>query len=69
MAVTAWRIWLCRNSLVFEGKFAHPNAIYNEAVISLEEFQRCNLKELDTYQQDSGNNRNAELSWSPPLLV
>jgi hypothetical protein len=65
LVVAAWCIWLRRNSFVFEGKFTHPNVIYNEAVISLEEFKSCNLKAPDSNHQASRDNRNEELSWNP----
>jgi hypothetical protein len=66
MAVRARRIWLRRNSFVFEGNFAHPNAVYNEAVTSFEEFKRCNLKETGSSPQALGEHRISTLSWSPP---
>jgi hypothetical protein len=31
MAMISRRIWLRRNALVFEGKFAHPNDVFLDA--------------------------------------
>jgi hypothetical protein len=66
MAVVARRISLRRNAYVFEGKFDHPNGLYLEAVASLDEFRRCNLKETLPAPQDI-EDQGATLSlWLPP---
>jgi ribonuclease HI len=48
MAVIARRIWLRRNAWLFERRFDHPNTVYNEALRSLVEFKRCNIKEQES---------------------
>jgi ribonuclease HI len=46
MVVIARRIWLRRNTLVFEGVFIHPNEVYAKAGVSLKEFHRCNTQKI-----------------------
>lgn len=48
LVVMARRIWLRRNSLVFEGVFRHPNEVYAEVAEALEEFKRCNSQDLQS---------------------
>lgn len=42
LAVIARKLWLRRNSLVFERIFRHPNEVLEEAIVALEDFRRCN---------------------------
>jgi hypothetical protein len=46
MVVIARRIWLRRNTLVFESVFMNPNEVYAKAGASLKEFHRCNSQEM-----------------------
>jgi len=67
MIITARRIWLQRNTLVFEGVFCHPSEILEGAVVSLGEFQRCNNPDLspgDRYEGVLPASR--QLRWRPP---
>jgi hypothetical protein len=41
MAVICRRIWLRRNSLIFEGIFLHPNTLMMEAINAQDENRRC----------------------------
>jgi hypothetical protein len=41
MAVICRRIWLRRNSLIFEGTFLHPNILMMEAINAQDEYRRC----------------------------
>jgi hypothetical protein len=66
MAVVARCIWLKRNAYVFEGKFDHPSGLYLDAIASLDEFKRCNLKETLLAPQTSGDQGNILSSWFPP---
>ncbi|XP_062170938.1 uncharacterized protein LOC133876698 [Alnus glutinosa] len=43
LEMVARRIWLQRNSLVFEGKFLHPNTLYAEAISACDDFY-CSTK-------------------------
>jgi len=64
LAVLARRIWLRRNSLVFEGIFAHPDNVYNEGIISLGEFRRCKEKPGSDLSTRGSSSR--QPSWCPP---
>ncbi len=44
-AVLAQKIWLRRNSVVYEGPFAHPAQIFKKATAIMEDFHRFNVKE------------------------
>jgi hypothetical protein len=39
-AVTAWRIWLRRNSVIHGEQFSHPTRLLGDAQTSLNDFQR-----------------------------
>jgi hypothetical protein len=45
IAVVSRRIWLRRNSLVFEGTFAHPDSVLKDAILAQAEYRRCNKQE------------------------
>jgi hypothetical protein len=66
MAVVARRIWLRMNALVSEGKFDHPNGSYLEAVASLDEFRRCNLKDTMLAPPALREQGTTLSSWFPP---
>jgi hypothetical protein len=66
MAVTSRKIWLCRNALIFEGTFSHPDVVYNEATTSLLEYKKCNTKEQCCQMGESTSSRERVKSWFPP---
>ncbi|XP_062166249.1 uncharacterized protein LOC133872693 [Alnus glutinosa] len=66
MAVLAQRIWLRRNTLVFEGTFAHPDTVYKEGANSLNEFKRCNEKESIELSPRGTEPISRPSSWIPP---
>jgi hypothetical protein len=66
LAVLARRIWLRRNSLVFEGIFAHPNIVYKEGATSLCDFRRCNEKPGTELSLRGTTSTPRQPSWSPP---
>lgn len=51
MVITARRLWLRRNSFIFEGAFSSPSDILARAKVTLEEFMRC--LNLDQYTSES----------------
>jgi hypothetical protein len=54
LAIVARKIWLRRNSLVFDGKFIHPNILFSEAVSACYDFCRCNMLPLPTVSVEGG---------------
>jgi len=66
MAVTSRKIWLCRNALIFEGTFSHPDVVYNEATTSLLEYKKCNTKEQCCQMGERTSSRERVKSWFPP---
>jgi hypothetical protein len=65
--VVARKIWLRRNSLVFEGIFQSPNELYAEAVSYLEDFKSSN-KEEDILEDSFSiaDPAQSTLVWKPP---
>jgi hypothetical protein len=53
LIVTARRIWLRRNALIFEGVFRHPAEVFKGAESTLEEFKRCNRMELTAVESNN----------------
>jgi hypothetical protein len=47
MALVARKIWFRRNAFIFEGEFAHPNSIVEEATKACEKFKWCNSPPLN----------------------
>ncbi|XP_062158594.1 uncharacterized protein LOC133866044 [Alnus glutinosa] len=66
MAVIAMKIWLRRNSLIFEGFFANPNSVYKEGVKALEEFKQYNKKEEPPIQAEVLAPAIEAQKWQPP---
>jgi hypothetical protein len=66
MAVVAQRIWLWRNTLVFEGTYVHPDIVYKEGATSLNEFKRCNGKECIELSPEGTDPSLRTTSWTPP---
>jgi len=66
MAVIARKIWLRRNALIFDGKFAHPDVVFDEAKVSLLEFKRCNTKERCSQRAENSVSSAKATSWFPP---
>jgi hypothetical protein len=62
MAVMARKIWFRRNALIFEGKFAHPKSIMEEATKACEEFIQLNSTQPTQSRPAGGDNA----SWHPP---
>jgi hypothetical protein len=66
MTVTARRIWLRRNTLVFEGDFRHPSEVFEGAVAALEDFNRCNSTDLNPGDDTNDIQTSRQLRWHPP---
>jgi ribonuclease HI len=66
LAVVARKLWLRRNSLVFEGIFRHPNEVLEEAIVALEDFRRCNDLETQKAKLPVVANNSGLDRWSPP---
>ncbi len=62
LAMVAQSIWHRRNSLVFKGKFKHPNDVFSETTKALEEFTQCNNVSRPPEQVAEGTTD----SWLPP---
>jgi hypothetical protein len=67
MAVIARKIWLRRNSLIFEGLFVDPNSVKREGVKALEEFKQYN-KEEPPIQVKALAPVIEDKKWRPPPL-
>jgi ribonuclease HI len=68
LAVVARKVWLRRNSLVFEGVLRHPKEVLEEAILSLEEFRKWNSLEEFNVLQPEGVSFSKIDRWSPPHL-
>jgi ribonuclease HI len=66
LAVLARRIWLRRNTLVFEGTFVHPDTVCKGRATSLNEFKRCNGKECIERSPRGTEPIFRPSSWIPP---
>jgi ribonuclease HI len=66
MVVIARRIWLRRNTLVFESVFMNPNEVYAKAGASLKEFHRCNSQEMLPPTGGIDHCPARQQRWSPP---
>jgi hypothetical protein len=63
--VTARKIWLRRNTVVFGGMFSHPTQLLKEAKAVLEDFKRMNTSSsLPSVE----NHPPGEEKWVPPPL-
>jgi hypothetical protein len=68
LAVVARKVWLRRNSLVFEGVLRHPKEVLEEAIISLEYFRKWNsLEESNVLRSESASSSRMD-RWSPPPM-
>jgi hypothetical protein len=66
MAVTARKIWIRRNAMVFEGNFFQPNVVFSATVNTLAEFKQYNQKEEDPNQSMALVPTRGNLTWQPP---
>jgi ribonuclease HI len=66
LIVIARRIWLRRNTLIFEGIFRHPAEVFKGAVSTLEEFKRCNHMELTAIESNNLPTMARQKNWQPP---
>jgi len=66
MAVVSRRIWPRRNSLVFEGTFAHPDSVLKDAVSAQVEYRRCNKQEQSLLLEGGIPPCNRHNQWTPP---
>jgi hypothetical protein len=66
LAVVARKVWLRRNSLVFEGVFRHPKEVLEEAFLSLEDFRKWNSLEESNVMQSGSVSFSRMDRWSPP---
>jgi hypothetical protein len=65
LTVVARKVWLRRNSLVFEGVLRHPKEVLEEAILSLEDFRKWNsLEESNVLQSESVSSSRMD-RWSP----
>jgi ribonuclease HI len=64
MAVISRRIWLRRNSWVFEGVFAHPDNVMNDSISAQDDYRRC-MKSSQT-SADRTIPCNRQSWWLPP---
>lgn len=66
MAVVARGTSFRRNKWVFEGKFDHPNEVYNSALSSLEEFRTCVNPEVISREEERQAQVILPEVWKPP---
>jgi len=64
MAVISKRIWLKRNSWVFEEIFAHPDNVMNDSISTQDDYRRC-MKSSQT-SADRTIPCNRQSRWLPP---
>jgi ribonuclease HI len=64
-AAIARRIWLRRNSMVFEGVSEHPNKTYMDAITVVEDFKRC-LKDDKVESSSEQVQGRSPLYWQTP---
>jgi hypothetical protein len=48
MVIVARKIWFPRNGVVYGGAFIHPQQVFREASMSLDDFQRATATDLAT---------------------
>jgi hypothetical protein len=65
LAMVSRRIWLRRNSLIFEGTFSYPNVVFAEVEKSLIEFKRCQFKESSGLQDGETTPCSRNIKWQP----
>jgi hypothetical protein len=53
MVITARRLWLRRNSFIFEGVFSSPSNILARAKVTLEEFTWCSNPDQSTFESNA----------------
>jgi hypothetical protein len=65
MAVICRRIWLRRNSLIFEGIFLHPNTLMMEAINAQDEYRRCLSPEARIEEGRTSCDRRSRWTYPP----
>jgi hypothetical protein len=66
MAIVARRIWLRRNSVVFEGVFTSPFSVFSSASEALSDFRKCHQQVLAPQSQPASLMPPQLKVWLPP---
>jgi len=59
MSIIARRLWLRRNSFIFEGVFLNPSEVFEGAIVTLKEFHHCTRPEQSS----------TEVTDEPPMTI